>query len=95
MKQTKEGGGLKFALQSYFSIEEYIKIIKQQSELSKATLFLPKWINSFYRFKSSETFLAEFMCFGYSVQILICLDSAWRDLIKRLVIKRISPREDS
>ena len=42
MKQTKEGGGLKFALQSYFSIEEYIKIIKQQSELSKATLFLPK-----------------------------------------------------
>ena len=31
-------------------IEEYIKIIKQQSELSKATLFLPKLINNFYTF---------------------------------------------
>ena len=76
MKQTKEGGVLKCALRSYFSIEEYIKIIKQQSELSKATLFLPKRFNSFYIFKSSETLLAKFLCFGYSVQILICLDSA-------------------
>ena len=43
MKQTKEGE-LKCALRSYFSIEEYIKIIKQQSELSEATLFLPNEI---------------------------------------------------
>ena len=75
MKQTKERG-FKICSLVLFSIEEYIKIIKQQSELSKATLFIPKRINSFYIFKSSETLHAKCMCFGYSVQILICLDSA-------------------
>ena len=67
---------LKYALWSYFPIEEYIKMIKQKSELSKAALYLPKCINSFYTFKPSETLVAKFMCFGYSVQIFICLDSA-------------------
>ena len=67
---------LKYALWSYFPIEEYIKMIKQKSELSKAALYLPKLINSFYTFKSSETLVAKFMCLGYSVQIFICLDSA-------------------
>ena len=61
---------------------------KAAIRIIKSNFILPKWINSFYIFKSSETLLAEFMCFGYSVQILICLDSAWRDLIKGLVIKR-------
>ena len=59
-----------------FLSQKYIKIIKKQSELSKVTLFLPRLINNFYTFLSSETLLAEFMCFGYSVQKLICLDSA-------------------
>ena len=59
-----------------FLMQKYIKIIKKQSELSKVTLYLPKLINNFYTFLSSEPLFAEFMCFGYSVQILICLGSA-------------------
>ena len=59
-------------------------MIRQKSELSKAALYLPKWINSFYTFKLSEMLVAKFMCFGYSVQIFIYLDGAWRDLIKDL-----------
>ena len=46
----------------------------------------------FYTFKSSETILAKLMCFTYSVQFY--LDGARRDLVKGLVVKRTSPREN-
>ena len=87
MKQTKEWG-FKMCTSVLFFYWRIHQNNKAAIRMIKSNFILPKWINSFYIFKSSETLLAEFMCFGYSVQILICLDSAWRDLIKGLVIKR-------
>ena len=61
-------GDFKICTWSYFSVQEYIKIIKQKSDLYKSASFLPYYINSFFTFKSSELMLASLICFPFSVQ---------------------------
>ena len=61
-------GDFKIYTWSYFSVEKYIKIIKQKSDLYKLASFLTYQINSFFTFKSSELILAKLICFPTSVQ---------------------------
>ena len=63
-------GILKFALVLIFLLKNTSKLFSRNQNYLKAALFLPKLINSFFTFMSSETVLAKFMCFTYSVQYL-------------------------
>ena len=73
-------GVLKFALGLIFLLENTSKLLRRNQNYLKATLFLLKLINSYCTFKSSETKLAKFMCFTYSVQYLFghCLTTPYK-----------------